>query len=158
MGDWAAGLYKRGGFQLSDYIVGQAPADDGKIAFDLNSDEFIFWQNKQPEFQEGQQLLAKIVMSKELGPLFCQITGSIPVRTDTDLSAAGFNDQQREASRSMGEAKKDNRIVLSLAHNMAQTNQVTAAMIDVLTEFAHDNRISPEEGQKRLVDAVDNVR
>jgi glucose/mannose transport system substrate-binding protein len=158
MGDWAAGLYKRGGFQLSDYIVGQAPADDGKIAFDLNSDEFIFWQNKQPEFQEGQRLLAKIVMSKELGPLFCQITGSIPVRTDTDLSAAGFNDQQREASRSMGEAKKDNRIVLSLAHNMAQTNQVTAAMIDVLTEFAHDNRISPEEGQKSLVDAVDNVR
>jgi glucose/mannose transport system substrate-binding protein len=41
---------------------------------------------------------------------------------------------------------------------MAQTNQITAAMIDVLTEFAHDNRITPEEGQKRLADAVDNVR
>ena len=49
-------------------------------------------------------------------------------------------------------------MVLSLAHNMAQTNQITAAMIDVLTEFVHDNRITPEEGQKRLVDAVDNVR
>ena len=33
MGDWAAGIYKRGGFQVSDYIVGPAPADDGKIAF-----------------------------------------------------------------------------------------------------------------------------
>ena len=97
-------------------------------------------------------------MSKEFGPLFCQITGSIPVRTDTDLSAEGFNDQQREASQSMGEAARSNRVVLSLAHNMAQTNQITAAMIDVLTEFVHDNRITPEEGQKRLVDAVDNVR
>ena len=48
--------------------------------------------------------------------------------------------------------------MLSLAHNMAQTNQVTAAMIDVLTEFVHDNRISAEEGQNRLVDAVDNAR
>jgi glucose/mannose transport system substrate-binding protein len=158
MGDWAAGIYKRGGFQVSDYMVGPAPADDGKIAFDLNSDEFMFWENKRPEFQEGQKLLASIVMSKAFGPLFCQITGSIPVRTDTDLAAAGFNDQQREASRSMGEAARSNRVVLSLAHNMAQTNQVTAAMIDVLTEFAHDNRITPEEGQKRLADAVDNVR
>ena len=58
----------------------------------------------------------------------------------------------------MGEAARANRVVLSLAHNMAQTNQITAAMIDVLTEFVHDNRITPEEGQKRLVAAVDNVR
>ena len=158
MGDWAAGIYKRGGFKVSDYIAGPAPADDGKIAFDLNSDEFMFWQKPQPEFQEGQKLLAKIVMSKEFGPLFCQITGSIPVRTDTDLSAEGFNDQQREAAHSMGEAARANRVVLSLAHNMAQTNQITAAMIDVLTEFVHDNRITPEEGQRRLVAAVDNVR
>ena len=58
----------------------------------------------------------------------------------------------------MAEAAKSGRVVLSLAHNMAQTNQITAAMIDVLTEFVHDNRITPEEGQKRLADAVDNVR
>ena len=58
----------------------------------------------------------------------------------------------------MVEAVKTNRVVLSLAHNMAQPNQVSAAMIDVLTEFMHDNRISPEEGQKRLAEAVDNVR
>jgi glucose/mannose transport system substrate-binding protein len=158
MGDWAAGIYKRGGFKVSDYMVGPAPSDEGKIAFDLNSDEFMFWRKPQPEFQAGQELLAKIVMSKELGPLFCQVTGSIPIRTDTDLTAEGFNDQQREASHSMGQAARDNRMVLSLAHNMAQTNQITAAMIDVLTEFVHDNRITPEEGQKRLVAAVDNVR
>ena len=158
MGDWAAGVYKRSGFAVSDYIVGPAPSDDGKIVFDLNSDEFMFWQRPEPEFQAGQKLLAQIVMGKELGPLFCQITGSIPVRSDTDLSAAGFTAQQREASHAMGEAMKAGRIVLSLAHNMAQPNQITAAMIGVLPEFVHDDRISAEEGQKRLVDAVDNVR
>ena len=158
MGGWAQGVFQHAGFQLSDYLVGPAPQDDGKLAFDLNSDEFIFWQEKQPELQEGQKLLAKIVMAKEFGPMYSQITGSIPVRTDTDLTAEGFSDGQREAAHAMAESVKNNRVLLSLAHNMAQTNQVTAAMIDVLTEFVHDNRVTPEEGQKRLADAVDNVR
>jgi glucose/mannose transport system substrate-binding protein len=158
MGGWAQGVFKNAGFKFTDYLIGPAPQDDGKIAFDLNSDEFIFWQKPQPEFQEGQKLLAKIVMAKDFGPMYSQITGSIPVRTDTDLSAPGFSDGQREAAHAMSEAVKDNRVVLSLAHNMAQTNQITAAMIDVLTEFVHDNRISPEDGQKRLAEAVDNVR
>jgi glucose/mannose transport system substrate-binding protein len=158
MGGWAQGVIRHGGFQLSDYMIGPAPQDDGKIAFDLNSDELIFWKKPQPEFQAGQKLLAKIVMAKEFGPMYSQITGSIPVRTDTDLSAPGFSDGQREAAKAMGEAVKTNRVVLSLAHNMAQPNQITAAMIDVLTEYVHDSSIAPEEGQKRLADAVDNVR
>ena len=49
-------------------------------------------------------------------------------------------------------------MVLSLAHNMAQPNQITAAMIDVLTEYRARQPITPEEGQKRLAEAVDNVR
>jgi glucose/mannose transport system substrate-binding protein len=158
MGGWAQGVLKHAGYQFDDYLIGPAPQDDGKIAFDLNSDEFIFWEKKQPEFQEGQKLLAKIVMSKDFGPMYSQITGSIPVRTDTDLAAEGFSDGQREAAHAMAEAVQGNRVLLSLAHNMAQSNQITAAMIDVLTEFVHDNRISPEQGQKRLAEAVDNVR
>jgi glucose/mannose transport system substrate-binding protein len=158
MGGWAQGVFKHAGYAFSDYLIGPAPQDDGKISFDLNSDEFIFWQKKEPEFQAGQKLLAKIVMSKDFGPMYSQITGSIPVRTDTDLSAEGFSDGQREAAQAMAQAVKANRVVLSLGHNMAQPNQITAAMIDVLTEFVHDNRITPEEGQKRLADAVDNVR
>jgi glucose/mannose transport system substrate-binding protein len=158
MGGWAQGVFKKSGFALSDYIVGPAPQDDGKIAFDLNTDEFIFWQKPQPEYQEGQKLLAKIVMSKEFGPMYSQITGSLPVRTDTDMSGEGFSDGQREAARAMVEAVKTDRVVLSLAHNMAQTNQITAAMVDVMAEYVHDNRVTAEEGQKRLVEAVNNVR
>jgi glucose/mannose transport system substrate-binding protein len=158
MGGWAQGVMKKSGFSFSDYMVGPAPQDDGKTAFILNADEFIFWQKQQPEFQEGQKLLAKIVMSKDFGPMYSQITGSLPVRTDTDLSGEGFSEGQREAARAMVEAVKTDRLVLSLAHNMAQTNQITAAMVDVMADYIHDPRVSPEEGQKRLVEAVDNVR
>jgi glucose/mannose transport system substrate-binding protein len=158
MGGWAQGVIKHAGFQLSDYMVGPAPQDDDKTAFDLNSDEFMFWQKKQTEFQEGQALLAKIVMAKDFGPMYCQITGAIPVRTDTDMSDPGFSDGQREAAHAMAVAKASNRIVLSLAHNMAQTNQITAAMLDALTEFVHNGSISAEDGQKRLAQAVESAR
>jgi glucose/mannose transport system substrate-binding protein len=151
MGGWAQGVMKNAGFQLGDYVVGPAPSDDGKLSFDLNSDEFLFWQKKQPEFQAGQKLLAQIVMSREFGPMYSQITGSLPVRTDTDLSAPGFTDGQREAAQALRQSVASNRVVLSLAHNMAQNNEV-------LTEFVHDNRITPEQGQKRLAEAIDNLR
>ena len=78
--------------------------------------------------------------------MYSQITGSIPVRTDTDLSRPGFSDGQREAAQAMARRCRANRVVLSLAHNMAQPNQITAAMIDVLTEYVHDNRITPRGG------------
>ncbi len=82
----------------------------------------------------------------------------MPVRTDMDLSDPAFSDAQREASASLGAAVKSDQTVLSLAHNMAQPNQITAAMIDVLTEFVTDHGITPKEGQTRLADAVDNIR
>jgi len=157
MAGWAQGVFKNAGFQLSDWMVGPAPQDDGKPSFDLNADEFIFWQKKQPDYQEGQKLLAKIVMSKDFGPLYSQITGSLPVRTDTDLSAAGFSDGQREAANAMLESVEGKRLVLSLAHNMAQNNAVTAAMIDALVEYLHDPKVTAEEGQKRLLAAVQSA-
>ena len=154
MAGWAEGLYKRGGFDPTNYIAGPTPQDDGRVAFDLNADCFIMWSKKQPEFQEGQELLAKIVMRREFGPMYSQITGSLPVRTDVDLSAPGFTEAQREAARAMVEAVKTDRLVLALSHNMAQNNAMTAAMVDVMAEYAHDRRVTPEEGQKRLVAAV----
>jgi glucose/mannose transport system substrate-binding protein len=45
-------------------------------------------------------------------------------------------------------------VVLSLAHNMAQTDTITGAMVEVLTQFVHNNSMTPEEGQAKLADAV----
>ncbi len=158
MGGWVQGVYKKAGYQYSDYMTGPAPQDNGKPAFDLNADAFIFWQRKEPEFTAGQHLLAKLVMEKDTQKMYSGITGSLPVRTDMDLSDPTFSDAQREASASLGAAVKGDQAVLSLAHNMAQPNQITAAMLDVLTEFVTDHSITPQKGQARLAEAVDNVR
>ena len=75
-----------------------------------------------------------------------------------DLSDPSFSNAQREASAHLAAAVKAGQGTLSLAHNMAQPNQVSAAMIDVLTEFVTDRTITPQKGQARLAEAVDNVR
>jgi len=49
-------------------------------------------------------------------------------------------------------------VLLSLAHNMAQPNQISAAMIDVITEFIHNDKVTPEQGVARLATATDNAR
>ena len=158
MGGWAQGNIINGGFTLADFVSGPAPQDNGRAAYIMNADAFILWQRKEADLQAGQKLFAKLVMQLSTQEMYSHITGSIPVRTDADLSGQGWSDQQRSSAQGLKDALKEKQVVLSLAHNMAQPNPITAAMIDVLTEFVHDNRITPEQGQKRLVEAIDNLR
>jgi glucose/mannose transport system substrate-binding protein len=158
MGGWLQGMIAEAGYQFSDYVAGPAPQDNGKPCFVLNADSFIFWQQKQPDLQAGQTLLAKLIMSKDVQRMYSQITGSIPVRTDMDLSGPGWSPEQVEMAEALRQAVADGQVVLSLAHNMAQPNEVTAAMIDVVTDFVHNRDITAREGADRLADAVENAR
>jgi glucose/mannose transport system substrate-binding protein len=103
-------------------------------------------------------LFAKLVMELSTQEMYSHITGSIPVRTDADLSGAGWSDGQRSSAQGLKDALKEKQVVLSLAHNMAQPNPITAAMIDVLTEFVHNKDLKPKEAQQRLADAIDSAR
>ena len=159
MGGWASGVLKRGNFvEGKDYICGSTPNNTGKPIFDLNADGLIFWKTDNADYQAGQKIAAQVAMSKDFELTFSQINGSIPVRTDIDLSGQGFQDCQRDASADLKGSVAANQLVMSLAHNMAQNNSITAAMRDVVTEFVHNKSITPEEGQKRLVEAVDSAR
>ncbi|MCI0754737.1 ABC transporter substrate-binding protein [Teichococcus vastitatis] len=158
MGGWAQGVIAHAGFGPQDYLVGQAPVDNGRPCFVLNADAFIFWRRREPDLQAGQALFANLVMNKRVQEMYSKRTGSIPVRTGMDLSGEGWSEGQREASQSLGEAVRSNQAVLSLAHNMAQSNQMSAAMIDVLTEFVHSKSITPEQGAQRLAEAVEGAR
>ncbi len=157
MGGWAQGNLMRAGATEADFSSGPAPQESGPPCFDLNANSFMFWQQKAADLKAGQKLFAEVVMMPGTQEMYSKITGSIPARTDVDLSAKGFTDGQRDAAQNLRAAIEQKRVVLSLAHNMAQPNQITAAMIDVLTEFVHDSAIPAAEGQKRLVSAVENA-
>lgn len=159
MGGWASGVFKRGNFEEGkDYLCGATPSNAAKPVFDLNADGLIFWETKNADYLAGQKITAQVAMSKEFSRTFTQINGSIPVRTDVDLAGPSYQACQRDASANMRGAIASNQLLLSLAHNMAQTNAVTAALRDVLTEYVHDKSITPDEGQKRLVAAANSVR
>ena len=157
-GGWAQGVLLNAGFKLDDFIIGPGPSDNGKPVFLLNADAFIFWQRKEADLQAGQKLMAELVMDPAIQTMYSQITGSIPVRTDVDLSGAGWSDGQREAAATLKAAVAANQSVLSLAHNMAQENGMTAAMIDVITEYVKNRAITPDQAVTRLAEAVEGAR
>ncbi len=159
MGGWASGVLKRGKFEEGkDYLCGSTPTSVAKPVFDLNADGLIFWETKNADLQAGQKITAQVAMGKEFSRTFTQINGSIPARTDIELTDSTYQDCQRDAAATLAGAVAANQVVLSLAHNMAQSNSITAALRDVLTEFVHNNSITPEEGQKRLADAANAAR
>jgi glucose/mannose transport system substrate-binding protein len=159
MGSWASGVMKRGQFEESkDYLCGVAPSNSSKPVFDMNSDGLIFWDTKNPDYAEGQKITAQVAMGTEFAKTFTQINGSLPVRSDIDLSDAAYQDCQRDGAKNLSAAIAANQVVMSLGQNMAQTSSVTAALRDVITEFVHNDSITPEVGQKRLAGAADSVR
>lgn len=158
MGGWAQGVLKNAGFKFDDYVITPGPSDNGKPVFLLNADAFIFWQRKEADLQAGQMLMAQLVMDPAIQTMYSQITGSIPVRTDVDLSGEGWSDGQRRTAAALKDAVASNQAVLSLAHNMAQENGLTAAMIDVITEYVKNKTIKPDEAVTRLAEAVEGAR
>ncbi|MHC2578447.1 glucose/mannose transport system substrate-binding protein [Bradyrhizobium diazoefficiens] len=158
MGGWAQGVLRNAGFKLEDFIIAPGPSDNAKPVFLLNADAFIFWQRKEPDLQAGQTLMAQLVMDPAIQTMYSQITGSIPVRTDVDLSGGGWSDGQRRTAAALKDAIASNQAVLSLAHNMAQENGMTAAMIDVITEYVKNKTIKPEQAATRLAEAVEGAR
>lgn len=157
-GGWAQGVLLNAGFKLDDFIIAPGPSDNGKPVFTLNADAFIFWQSKDAELQAGQKLMAELVMDPAIQTAFSQTTGSIPVRTDVDLSGPGWSDGQRLTAKLLKDAVAGNQAVLSLAHNMAQQNGITAGMIDVITEFVKNKDVTPDQAVERLAKAVDTNR
>jgi glucose/mannose transport system substrate-binding protein len=159
MGGWASGVLKRGKFEEGkDFLCGPTPSDSGKPVFDMNADGLIFWETKNPDYAAGQKIAAKVAMSQEFNKVFTQINGSIPVRSDIDLSDSAYQPCQRDAKANLAGALDAGQVVMSLGNNMAQPNATTAALRDVLTEFVHNSTMTPEEAQQRLADAADTVR
>ncbi|WP_025036536.1 ABC transporter substrate-binding protein [Bradyrhizobium sp. DOA9] len=158
MGGWAQGVLRNAGFKLEDFMITPGPSDNGKPVFLLNADAFIFWQRKEADLQAGQTLMAQLVMDPAIQTMYSQITGSIPVRTDVDLSGEGWSDGQRTTAKALKDAIASNQAVLSMAHNMAQENGMTAAMIDVITEYVKNKSIKPEQAATRLAEAVEGAR
>ncbi len=155
MGDWAIGTYNAEGFKYgTDYLCAQGPSDNGKPGFVLNSDSVVFFKQKDPDYVAGQDLLAHLIMTKDFQTAFNQSKGSIPARMDVDISQ-GFNPCQQLSQKDLNASLKAGTVVLSMAHNMSILQKYRGAMMEVISEFVNDPKISAQDAATKLGDAVE---
>lgn len=154
MGDWEIGVLKAAGFEPgSEILCAQAPTDWNQPGFILNSDSVVFFQQNDPDYVEGQKLLASIILSPEFQTIFNQAKGSIPARLDVDLSE-GFNPCQQIAQQDLQASIDAGTLVRSMAHNMTVLQKYRGAMMEVITEFVNSD-MSPEDAANNMADAVE---
>jgi glucose/mannose transport system substrate-binding protein len=155
MGDWTIGLLTAAGFEEgTDYLCAQAPTDWGQPGFILNADSVVFFQQKDPDYVEGQKLLASTILSPEFQTIFNQSKGSIPARLDVDLSQ-GFNPCQVTSQKDLQASIDAGTLVRSMAHNMTIPQASRGAIMDTVTEFVNSPDMSSEDAANAMADAVE---
>ncbi|MDB5506904.1 MAG: extracellular solute-binding protein family 1 [Devosia sp.] len=155
MGDWELGTLKAVGKDPgNDILCGQAPTDWGKPGFILNSDSVVFFKQSDPDFIEGQKLLATEILSPEFQTVFNIAKGSIPARLDVDLSS-GFNACQVKSQADLKASIADGMLVRSMAHNMTVLQKYRGAMMDLITEFVNTPEMSSADAANNMADAVE---
>jgi glucose/mannose transport system substrate-binding protein len=156
MGDWEIGVLKAAGYKVgTDILCQQAPTDWGKPGFILNSDSVVFFKQSDPDYIEGQKLLAHLILSKDFQTIFNQAKGSIPARLDVDLSAAEWNPCQQLSQKDLQASIQAGTLVRSMAHNMTVLQKYRGAMMEAITEFVNTPSQSAKDAANAMADAVE---
>ena len=151
MGDWAKGEFLAAGKEPgTDFVCAQTPGE----GFLYNVDSFAFFELDGEDKQQGQALLAKLIMGPEFQKTFNLNKGSIPARTDVALE--DFDSCAVESNKAMNAGAEDGSLLPSYAHGMALRGAPAGAITDVVT--AHFNSdMSSDDAVQQLVDAVANA-
>ena len=150
MGDWAKGEFSAAGLKPgSDYLCVPAFTNGG---YDLNSDSFAFFKNsKGASNSEGKKLFAKLVLGESFQETFNLYKGSIPARIGVKRDK--FDECAIRSMDDLDMAVKSNKLVPTMAHEMAVPRAIRGAMLDAITAFFNSKQ-SSDEGVKALADAV----
>ena len=155
MGDWTIGtLNANNQVEGTDYLCDQAPVDWGGQGYILNADSVVFFEQTDPDYVEGQSMLASLILSPDFQTIFNQAKGSIPARMDVDMSQ-GFNPCQVKSQADLAASIEGGTLVRSMAHNMTVAQKFRAAMMETITEFVNTPEMSAEEAANLMADAVE---
>ena len=151
MGDWAKGEFVAAGKKPGqDFLCAAAPGT--AMSYTFNVDSFAMFKLKDPNAQKAQADLAAAIMSPDFQEVFNLNKGSIPVRLN--MSMAKFDDCAKLSSKDFVDTAKTGGLVPSVAHGMAIAPATEGAIKDLVSQFWNDDKISIDEGQKRLVAAA----
>nr|WP_265501223.1 ABC transporter substrate-binding protein [Paracoccus beibuensis] len=151
MGDWAKGEFLAAGQEPGvDFVCAPTPGE----GFLYNVDSFAFFELDGEEKQQGQELLAKLIMGPEFQKTFNLNKGSIPARNDVPLDE--FDDCAKQSAEAMASGSEDGSLLPSYAHGMALRGAPAGAITDVVTQHFNSD-MSSEDAVQQLADAVANA-
>lgn len=113
MGEWAKGEFKAAGkVPGKDYLCERFPGTDGTVMY--HSDMFGMFK-VSADRQDGQDALAKAVMSKDVQLAFNSIKGSVPARIDVNVDS--FDACGQKAMSDFKKASEANTLVGAMSEN-----------------------------------------
>lgn len=146
-GDWANGEFSAANKKPgTDYVCVTAPGNGH--AFVFLADFLAFFPAADATVQKNQDLLAKLVMSKDVQENFNLHAGSIPARTDVADDKFNACSKQAFADRTIG--IKDGTLIPSFVENTALPADTRGQIIDVITQFANTPKMTAEEAVAKL--------
>ncbi|WP_111497789.1 MULTISPECIES: ABC transporter substrate-binding protein [Marinobacter] len=154
MGDWA-----KGEFTAADKVAGEdylcVPAPGTQGSFTFNIDSLAMFKLSDADNEKAQKDLARTILEPEFQTVFNKAKGSIPVRTDIDMS--GFDDCAQASMDAFKKTSDTGGLVPSMAHGMSTTSAVQGQIFDVVTNFFNRADADPEETAERLASAVQSA-
>ncbi len=147
MGDWA-----QGEFQLAGEVAGKdyscLPGLGVNAVLDTGGDAFYFPEIDDPEIKAAQLELASLLMSPEVQVAFNLAKGSLPVRSDIDMSAAN------ECMQKGMEILRTGGVLPSADMNF--TPDTTIQLEELMAEFWSTD-MSPADAQVRYASIIDDA-
>ncbi|MDA7426744.1 ABC transporter substrate-binding protein [Thalassococcus lentus] len=150
MGDWAKGEFLAAGKAPGeDFLCASVPGE----GFLYNVDSFAMFEVGGDDKQEGQALLAELIVGKNFQKVFNLNKGSIPARTDVALD--DFDSCAKLSSDDMAASSEGGSLLPSYAHGMALRGAQSGAITDVVTSHFNSDMTS-EDAVAQLAAAVAN--
>ncbi|MGP4845824.1 ABC transporter substrate-binding protein [Marinobacter sp. 1Y8] len=154
MGDWAKGEFTAAGKVAGkDYLCVPAPGTQGTFTF--NVDSLAMFKLNDEDNEKAQKDLARTILEPEFQTLFNKAKGSIPVRTDMDMS--NFDACAQKSMQAFKSTADSGGLVPSFAHGLATSSAVQGQIFDVITNFFNQKDADPEATAKSLASAVQSA-
>tara|TARA_R110001583_G_scaffold12111_2_gene53983 strand:+ start:5056 stop:6327 length:1272 start_codon:yes stop_codon:yes gene_type:complete len=144
MGDWVKGSWTVAGKKaMQDYQCIPAPGTKG--VFSYNIDSFVLFKKLHSVVeQRNQAIFVETLVSPEFQTDFSKVKGSIPARTDLDLS--GFDDCSLQSAADF----KSNVKVPSFTQNMATSSHQQGQMTQLISNYFNSDTLTAEEVVQQL--------
>jgi glucose/mannose transport system substrate-binding protein len=144
MGDWAKGEFinanKTAGKEFGCFMAGGANSP-----YSIGGDVFVFPRNKAAGSAETQKKLAEMMISPAVQVAFNNKKGSIPIRTDVDLSGVDI------CAAGGVKAVKENRLIEGIDDLLSP--DVKGAFEDAISKFWNSDQ-SAEDAVKAVAAAL----